>query len=983
MKVTEHFFTRGPRRILDAIRRHEWLTTVALFLLLLLAVAVLPRLIHEDKKKNDGFSVEGDPLDVRLAGIRFGWGNAIFDPAGKPIGERENSSSKAMVQGGLRPYEFLLEYPGRDPFYPGVPLVDAQIHASGDAKWKFFNEQKARMILVGEGAQWAVPFTLPVSIRKIVVMNFSHWVELRKVDLTLHYYTDKPQPAPYVFEEPFAPGNKKTSQDGKVTMEVLKNSSTRGLSFRLNGNAEVMEGKRVFAFDAAGARHWPSIGDKESMIPGMGSSGEDYRVASGPGVGITRITLGEPTRERIFRNVTLPKIQEDATDMAPRIKEMAERLGRKADEKVVAEKLGSESDCARVLDLLRGDQAESAWRLIKESRREFGTYSEETRGRLRATADSWQESEDIRMRSIAIQIGLRFRWPESHRGMLRLISRMRERRGPWGLRQNSDGRWLTPDEWNENGSASFMESINGQMQNALTLQQMGRGIRSMSQAGDIVGAALSNALQESFGTLGRGVMQSLMGSMRMGFFSDWEMNDESSYPLELTKEEMRNLRDAVMSMENPPLIREVVKCMQDRLNYLECRPALLDFMTHQRTEVWWRVGEALRTLMTREEIAALPREIQPRILAASSGRDDGTIPAENLNDVRKTCLGALGHADWSRDCGGGGNNLLNEMYNRVLRICDKDMATSAILQCLANKRPEPTQPYLDFIGHMVRIRQLESMIRQVNAWHSVNIGRLGARIGDFEGVGSSALDWDQITSDALAWRRTGRDPGELPQGYRPCPGDLRIVWRNLDDPEKSWIDVWRAEQGKAKPPRKQLMWVETKRDGPWIQGDFLYYAIMPETAKSGSSEIAEYRIQARYGLQGSSKDSEVTVPASSLPQRLDIAIPEKPSPSPPSSTSGWSVKVEDVSPLESGKSEISPGNSCECRWEVWLERADSRESVIADTAVFKAWRQDPREGLRYPKERFATLLFPEDCSIGWISCSENYDKKIPTKRTVR
>jgi hypothetical protein len=143
------------------------------------------------------------------------------------------------------------------------------------------------------------------------------------------------------------------------------------------------------------------------------------------------------------------------------------------------------------------------------------------------------------------------------------------------------------------------------------------------------------------------------------------------------------------------------------------------------------------------------------------------------------------------------------------------------------------------------------------------------------------------------------------------------------------------------------MWVETKRDGPWIHGDFLYYAIMPETAKSGSSEIVEYRIQARYGLRGSSKDSEVSVSASSLPQRLDIAIPEKPSPPPASSTSGWSVTVQNVDSLELDELEHSSKELCDCRWEVWLERADSPESVIADTAIFKAWRQGPRKGLRF------------------------------------
>ena len=81
MKMTEHFSTRGPRRILDGIRRHERLTALAMFLLLVPAVIVSTGLLSKGKKR-DVFHCEGDPLDVRLAGIRFGGGNAIFDPAG-------------------------------------------------------------------------------------------------------------------------------------------------------------------------------------------------------------------------------------------------------------------------------------------------------------------------------------------------------------------------------------------------------------------------------------------------------------------------------------------------------------------------------------------------------------------------------------------------------------------------------------------------------------------------------------------------------------------------------------------------------------------------------------------------------------------------------------------------------------------------------------------------------------------------------------
>ena len=80
------------------------------------------------------------------------------------------------------------------------------------------------------------------------------------------------------------------------------------------------------------------------------------------------------------------------------------------------------------------------------------------------------------------------------------------------------------------------------------------------------------------------------------------------------------------------------------------------------------------------------------------------------------------------------------------------------------------------------------LVARVNQWKDVNLGGVtssGSRIG----IDPFSHDYRPHAHDALHWYETGVDPRRLPVGWRPGPGDIRVVWKNLKDPSKSGIIV--------------------------------------------------------------------------------------------------------------------------------------------------------------------------------------------------
>ena len=77
---------------------------------------------------------------------------------------------------------------------------------------------------------------------------------------------------------------------------------------------------------------------------------------------------------------------------------------------------------------------------------------------------------------------------------------------------------------------------------------------------------------------------------------------------------------------------------------------------------------------------------------------------------------------------------------------------------------------------------------RINAWHGADIGGLGAeRRGPFD----AQMGWQLVAADAVAWHRTGVDPGAAAVATdNPRPVDVRVVFLNKTDPARSVWGAW-------------------------------------------------------------------------------------------------------------------------------------------------------------------------------------------------
>ena len=117
----------------------------------------------------------------------------------------------------------------------------------------------------------------------------------------------------------------------------------------------------------------------------------------------------------------------------------------------------------------------------------------------------------------------------------------------------------------------------------------------------------------------------------------------------------------------------------------------------------------------------------------------------------------------------------SRVLNRIGKWPDRAAATASLIKFLDQASREPVPWY-----------SIYRAVKQINEWHGVEIGGAEARPD-----GSERRDWQLVAADAVAWHRTGVDPGsEQPAADNPRPGDVRVVFANLSDPARSTSGAW-------------------------------------------------------------------------------------------------------------------------------------------------------------------------------------------------
>jgi hypothetical protein len=232
--------------------------------------------------------------------------------------------------------------------------------------------------------------------------------------------------------------------------------------------------------------------------------------------------------------------------------------------------------------------------------------------------------------------------------------------------------------------------------------------------------------------------------------------------------------------------------------------------------------------------------------------------------------------------------------------------------------------------------------RMLNQWHGIDIGGIG---GPDDGANDIAVDWRVLATQAIRWAETGQDPAKLPAAWKPAPGDLRIVFRNLDAPELSMIGV--AEKAPADGPSWRLM---------LLVRDFVNYNVL---AHEGG-----YTLNLRVGQIHSNGGSYAfgLTPAD-LPKKLPIG-PEL------ENTYGTDATGRRIASRRWGG-----------RWEIWVEAIDAEPSALAGTELFAAWQRaylpgpasEPLSRVyhRHTREAIRDMLIarrdasPKDPAEGW------------------
>ncbi len=239
---------------------------------------------------------------------------------------------------------------------------------------------------------------------------------------------------------------------------------------------------------------------------------------------------------------------------------------------------------------------------------------------------------------------------------------------------------------------------------------------------------------------------------------------------------------------------------------------------------------------------------------------------------------------------------------------------------------------------------VDRCVKYLNLWHKIDIGGLGENPTQ-ETQNDHSYDWRAITREAIAWSETGLDPGKLSKGWTPGKNDLRIIWKNLKQPELSVISVWEGHLSEHPSP--------TWRPLEMVHDFFNVRIIADQT---------EQRIEMKTGIKMQhSNPSEVTVDRT-LESSTSLHIKE---------FSGSEGVYSDGTRVKD-KTWLGP-------WEVWLEPAAAHKSVLERTQLFTSWSENylapggttaplPVTTKNHSRERLRDYLLSLRDYSGWSPC---------------
>ena len=379
---------------------------LGLVLVLIAAAVLLPMA----RAAEESFSVTNNgPLDVRLMGVCPDGEDVLYDADGKkldatlpPLGSHDGPWGSDQYR-----RDFVFQAPGFDKQlllwpYLHVYAAGTAIPLSGGSTLLCSADNPATLVVAG---------TFNRTYRKTWAGFLTRNVPVRKVDLTLRYFSGARREAMCTFTGPFVLDKVVQAEEGRpyqLTPTAGDSWSESQIKFRFTTNQPFDTDAPVLLYDTEGRRHL--------VLNKGGSSGSlgaqlTYDVQAVPWDEIAAITIGEQPHEATFHNVVVQYPNRPARTYAAHWDRMAERLGLTglSPERLAQYQFKNAQDAIAVLDIIRAPlQMREAVQALGRSRPpvDFAALDAVTREKIRRAALSWVQSPNLSVRCYGVELGL-------------------------------------------------------------------------------------------------------------------------------------------------------------------------------------------------------------------------------------------------------------------------------------------------------------------------------------------------------------------------------------------------------------------------------------------------------------------------------------------------------------------------------------------------------------------------------------------------
>ncbi|HUW34398.1 MAG TPA: hypothetical protein VM223_22555 [Planctomycetota bacterium] len=661
-----------PSPVASSSRRRRVLPRVAIVLLLACLIALLVFAIVHDSRPVGRFSVSGDPIDMKLIGVRPDLGEELFDPSGKPLPPMVLPSLYKTWSNNDLPRDLILKLPeGHERLLLSIGY--ATLSVNPDVRVGVVRTSDSRIV---EADRDSLLFY--GDLRKDSAFWYGKWPFRRRrthlidlVDVHIPFFGTEPRGnAEFTFTGPFLYSKDYQESSGQpATIRFGHGFIGDHVFFDFSTPVRYTERKPVLVYDASGNRHRP-----EGLGGGYGSNGANlhYRIDGLPLDRIAAITVGETPREKVFHNVQVayPGRREQTRSSA--IRALEARLGPDPKLKLDAKQ------ALDLIDVLQDYKLEQAVDKLTSSRNEL-ELDQEAKQKVRSVAERLAASPDLSMRRCGVMLGLKY------------------------------------------GGMEFADPAID-----LTLSS---GKRTRQRVA-------------------------------------WML---SQRPKDLTPQHIARIKDALRKTDDPRVLEPLFQCVSWSANSGD---ELWELAQDDRPWLWLPALLDIPKALGDRKADDLPLKIKARIgaIVGVGAFRYPTVPFEQLAGDLPLSLPTPELARMS-------SGSFSRVLNRIGKWPDRAAATAALIRFLDGASREPVPWY-----------SVYRVVKQINAWHGVDIGGLGAGPETDRHV---RQDWQLVAADAVAWYHTGVDPGSVqPDADSPRPGDVRVVFSNLSDPARSISGAW-------------------------------------------------------------------------------------------------------------------------------------------------------------------------------------------------